>query len=264
MAVYGFSIQVDATLAPNTTSKLQTQLNGVSKNMKNINLPKNTVSNMKNLNNQTKLFSQNLVDAGRKFAEWLIIGKVIMGAINTVRDGIQTIVELDSALVELRKVTSLTNDELVTFTAQAMEMGDVVARTTQEIIQGASDFARAGYDAQTALDLSQQAAMMVNIGDGIDSVNEATSAMIATLKGFNMETSETMHILDAVNEVSNNFAVDSGDLVTGIQTVSATMASANNSFEETIGLITGVTEVIRDASRASTGKYVCSHVQKCA
>ena len=62
-----------------------------------------------------------------------------------------------------------------------------------------------------------------------------------------------MHIADALNEVANNFAVGTGDLATGLKVVASSSAGMNNSFEQTIGLMTAITEQTKNASKASRG-----------
>ena len=44
-----------------------------------------------------------------------------------------------------------------------------------------------------------------------------------------------MKVMDSLIEVSNNYAVSSSDLESGLQNVSATMASGGNTMEQTIG-----------------------------
>ena len=63
--------------------------------------------------------------------------------------------------------------------------------------------------------------------------------IIAQLKAFNLEASDAEHVIDAVNNVSNNFAVSSSDLSTNLGKASAALASGNTSFEETLGLTLG-------------------------
>ena len=57
-----------------------------------------------------------------------------------------------------------------------------------------------------------------------------------------------------VTDWSNNFAVSSSDLATAIPKVSATLAQAGNSMDETIALITAGTEIMTgQASRVARG-----------
>lgn len=78
------------------------------------------------------------------------------------------------------------------------------------------------------------------------------------MKAFNIEADDAEHIIDSVNEVANNFAVSSADLATNLGNMSAIMAINNVSLEEQIGMLTGVTEITRNASSASRGLVMVS------
>ena len=68
-----------------------------------------------------------------------------------------------------------------------------------------------------------------------------------------MTASDSEHIIDAVNEVSNNFAVSSADLANNLGNVSSVLSVTGTTFEQTLGLLTSITEVTRNASKASRG-----------
>ena len=55
------------------------------------------------------------------------------------------------------------------------------------------------------------------------------------MKAFNIEASNATHVIDAVNEVSNNFAVSSTDVATALTKTSSAMSVLGNDFEQTIG-----------------------------
>lgn len=78
------------------------------------------------------------------------------------------------------------------------------------------------------------------------------------MKAFNIEADQAEHIIDAVNEVANNFSVSSADLAKNLGNMSAIMAINNVSMEQQIGMLTGVTEITRNASSASRGLVMVS------
>ena len=193
-----------------------------------------------------------LANAMKSFSVWSLVTVAWYRALQELRRGLQSIVELDTALVELQKVTNSSQSDLVAFTKSASEVGDVISRTTSEVVRATAAFARMGFSASAALDLAEQASILVNIGDGIDDVTVASSALIATLKGFNLDETFAPSIVDKLNELSNKFAVNTSDLTTGIAHVSASMKAAGNDLDETLALFTAGVEVLQDASRAST------------
>lgn len=76
-----------------------------------------------------------------------------------------------------------------------------------------------------------------NVADEELSAGEAASFMIAQMVAFGIEAEDASKIIDSVNEVSNNFAVSSGDLANSLGIVSASASSMGNSMEETLGII---------------------------
>ena len=53
-------------------------------------------------------------------------------------------------------------------------------------------------------------------------------------------------------------SVSSADLATSIGKASAAMAVGNNSYEETLALLTGITEITRNGSKAARGNMSLS------
>ena len=52
----------------------------------------------------------------------------------------------------------------------------------------------------------------------------------------------------------NSFALTNDDIMTALETSSSSMAAANNSFEETVALITAANEIIQNP--AKVGRYI--------
>lgn len=68
-----------------------------------------------------------------------------------------------------------------------------------------------------------------------------------------MTAQDSEHIIDAVNEVSNNTAVSSADLATNIGKASAALAAGGNTYEDTLSMMTGIVEITRNGAKASRG-----------
>ena len=241
----------DMAVKTNMTEKEVNELNhALNINQKNL---KSAGAATKSMGQNTLKLGDMIKTAVPKFIAWMGITAIFFAVTRAIKAGVVAVTELDTALVELKKVSDLNNASQGQFIKQSQKVGETVARTTQEIVQATSEFARMGFTVQESLDLAKQAAMLVNIGDGIEDITEASSTLIAVLKGFNLEASFTSDILDKLNEISNKYAVNTSDLATGIKRVSASMAAAGNNLDETLALLTGVVEVTRDASRSAVG-----------
>ena len=181
--------------------------------------------------------------AFQSFTTYMSVTTVFYRTIHAIKDMINEVVELDGALVELKKVTNLEGESLKRFTKEAYEAGANVAKTGTEMVEAATSFAKAGYSEDQILQLGEVATMYTNIADEAISSADAADFIIAQLKAFNLESddfnktlSNAYHIIDAVNEVSNNFAVSSSDIATNLGKASSVMANAGNSMEQMIGL----------------------------
>ena len=180
--------------------------------------------------------------AFQSFTTYMSVQTVFYQMIKTIKQMVTEVGELDAALVELRKVTDLEGASLERFTAKAYDAATAVAKTGTEMIDAATEFAKAGYDTDQILKLGQLALMYTNIADETVSAAQSAEFMIAQMKTFNIEASNAIHIIDAVNEVANRFAVSSADIANNLGKSSAVMANAGNSYEQMIGLITAGTE----------------------
>lgn len=95
--------------------------------------------------------------------------------------------------------------------------------------------------------------MYQNVSDEAISASDSASFIIAQMVAFGIEAENSMHIIDSVNEVANNFAVSSGQLANSLGIVSSTASAMGNSMEETLGMMTAITEQTRNSSKAARG-----------
>ena len=115
------------------------------------------------------------------------------------------------------------------------------------------EFRKSGFGDEDAANLALVATMYQNVADESISAADSAGFIIAQMKAFNIEAENATHIIDAVNEVSNNYAVSSSDLANNLGKVSAALTVGGNSFEETLGMMTAITEITRNASTAARG-----------
>lgn len=95
--------------------------------------------------------------------------------------------------------------------------------------------------------------MYRNVADEQLDAGTAANFIVSQMKAFNLTAKDSQHIIDAVNEISNNYAVSSSDLARNIGNASAAMAAGGNTMEQTLGMMTAMTEITRNGSKASRG-----------
>ena len=119
------------------------------------------------------------------------------------------------------------------------------------MVESATQFAKSGFNETDAAQLAKVSSRYQNIADEQLSAGDASEFIISQMKAFNITAEDSIHIADAVNNVSNNMSVSSADLARNLGNMSAAMSVGGNTMEESIGLLTGITEITRSAASAS-------------
>ena len=122
-------------------------------------------------------------------------------AIQGLRNMYDKVLDINTAMTELKKVTDDTNATYSQFLDNAAEEAGSVSATISDYIKTASDYARLGYNINQASDLAKSALLYNNVGDEIENVDEATSSLISTMKGFHIEAEDSINIVDKFNNV---------------------------------------------------------------
>lgn len=146
-------------------------------------------------------FFDELKRKARGIATYLISITSFQSVWQEIRQGITYIKEIDSALTELKKVTDETDETYEKFLDTASKVGSEIGSTIADFTDATADFARLGYSISEATKLAEAASIYKNVGDGIDSVAQATESIISTMKAFGIEAEDSMAIVDKFNEV---------------------------------------------------------------
>ena len=103
------------------------------------------------------------------------------------------------------------------------------------MVASATEFRKNGFNDEDSAMLAKVANMYMNVADESISAGESASFIISQMKAFNIEAQNSMQIIDAVNEVSNNYAVSSADVASALTKTSSAMGVLGNDFNQTIG-----------------------------
>lgn len=199
----------------------------------------------------TNQFATSLKNVGLQVLGLSSAVMVIQKLISVIKEGVNTIVELDTALVDLKKTSTATPQELAKFYSEANDMAKQFGTTTKEIIQGTADWSRLGYNLNDSKIMAQMSSMFASISPGM-SVEDATSGLVSVMKAFGIEADNVLDgVMSKINIVGNNFAVSNADVVEGLQRSASAMAAMGQDLDSTIALFTAANEVLQDS--ASTG-----------
>lgn len=210
-----------------------------------------TESKMRTMGKLGLAFKDQWTQAVNSFKVWISASSAVMLLVNNIRKIPKIVTELDSALVDLKKTTTMNSEQLESFYQSANNTAKEMGITTKEIIQQASAWSRLGYSSEeAATKMAKYSAMFKMISPGMN-LDQATDGLVSIMKAFKIGEDNVDDVVDGimskVNIVGNTQAINNSDIVDFLTRSSSAMAEANNTLEETIALGTAATEITRDA-----------------
>jgi len=151
--------------------------------------------------NVGKTFGEQFTSAFSNIAKFAASYIGIRQVFNTIQDGIKTVNELDDALVDLQKTSTATPQQLNSFYKEANDIAKQYGTSTRQVIQGAADWSRLGYNLEDSKTMSKLSSQFAAISPGMD-VEQSTSSLVSTMKAFGIETNDVLDgIMSKVNIV---------------------------------------------------------------
>ena len=175
---------------------------------------------------------------------------VIRKIISVIKEGVNTVVELDTALVDLQKTTTMSGSDLVSFYEEANDAAKKLGVTTKDIIQSAADWSRLGYSDKTSSTMmAKLAAQFSAISPGVD-IGTATTGLVSVMKAYGIEAEEVLDgVMSKINIVGNTAATSNAEIINGLQNSASAMAAMNSTLEENVALFTAAQEITQDDSK---------------
>ena len=209
-----------------------------------------------------KMGGQLKMLASRWLSLYAVIGKI--------RTMINYVVELDTAMTKLKRVTDETAEGYERFLETAKKSAKETSTTLTDTVEQAARWAKSGYDAATSAELAKTSLIYSIVGD-VDN-ETAVSDLVTVLRGFNMEAEDSLSIVDKLDALNNKYATDAKSLGEALSVSASAMASANNDLDQTLALITGASEITQNAKETGQairtitmrlrGRISCLHMGK--
>ena len=198
----------------------------------------------------------------KKLFETNIKSQFASQVINMVQQGLrqvyQNVVNIDSAMTELKKVTDETDNTYDAFLDGAGTRAKNLGASISDIVTASADFARLGYNLEDSKELANAAVLYQHVGDGISSINDASESIISTMKAFGVEAKDVTSIVDKFNEVGNNYAISSAGVGSALQRSASALHTAGNTLDQSIGMIVAANDVAQDPESVGNALKVLS------
>lgn len=172
--------------------------------------------------------------------------------IRYVKSAVDVIVQLDDALLDLKKTTTMSNSDLEAFYRNSANIAKELGVTTSEIIDQASAWSRLGFSSKEAAEtMAQVSSQFASISPGM-TTEQAQSGLVSIMKAWDIDVEDVQReLLDNINILGNRFAESNLDIVEGMQRSAAALSAVGEDWKSAFALFTG-------------GKFLYLNVQKCA
>ena len=141
-------------------------------------------------------FGKSLKDATLQAIGLYSLSDVFREVIDVGQKMYQNVVEIDTAMTELKKVTDESSASYSRYLSSAGQAAVQVGTTISDYITSTADFARLGYSFTESQDLAKVASIYNVVGDDISGIEEASQSIISTLKAFNIQANDSIGIVD--------------------------------------------------------------------
>jgi TP901 family phage tail tape measure protein len=191
----------------------------------------------------------------KRYAAYLLPTTGLFAIIGAVRQSITAFSELEKEQTKLEQVLRASQGSLdgtiQKFQELAMATGiSVVEITKASRVLSQAGFGRTGEGGQSALISATEAVSKTQLAATFGSTEEVVDGLIAVLRQFDLELTDTGKILDIVNQIAKDFAVESKDIFEGVKKGGATFATLGGSIEEFAVLMGGLRDETRESAAA--------------
>lgn len=185
--------------------------------------------------------------ATMRITDFGLAARVLNTARKEIQQVYQNILKLDEAMTNLRIVTGSSIEQaksmMNTYNDLAMQLGT----TTQAVAQSAAEWLRQGYSVSEANELIKSSTYLSRLG--FMDMGQSVTALTSVMKGFRIEATDSMDIVDKLTQLDAKYATTAGDIATALSRTSAVAREAGLDLDQTAAALTTMIDVSQqDAS----------------
>lgn len=145
-------------------------------------------------------FSAEVGNAFSRIGQFVGIYGVLQRGVSALGNMAHAVLDVDSAFVELHKVSTATPTEITDYFDRAATSAKKYGATISDVVNSTADWSRLGYNLEDASVLSDATTLLQKVGDNMTQ-ESSSEGLISILKGFGKEATDANSIIDSINEV---------------------------------------------------------------
>lgn len=196
--------------------------------------------------NKSLGFMEQMGIAMKRIPTYILSMQGIFAVVNGFKGVSSEIMEINKQMIEIQRVAGagINTDNLLSGAlAQSKELGNNV----HDILDALGEYSRTfdNLSEQQLLTVTKTAVVMSNVSDL--NLDESVSSLVGTMNAFNISAGESLHIVDALNEIDNNYSISTKQLAESLSKAGATAQTFGVSMEEVAGQTTAIGAVTQES-----------------
>lgn len=170
---------------------------------------------------------------------------IFQKGIQTLKQMLGAVLDVDTAMTNLYKVTDETSAKYNEFLNNAGKTAKEVGRSVSSYITQTSEWAKLGYSMDESANLSKISSIYANVGEVDDKT--AVSDLVTVMKAYNVQYDDALTIVDKYNKLGNEFATSAKDLGEGMSNAASMLSLGGTDLNKALALLTGGAEITQSA-----------------
>ncbi|MEA2079172.1 MAG: phage tail tape measure protein, partial [Pseudomonadota bacterium] len=190
---------------------------------------------------------QGVSSAFRRVIMWGGAAAIVYGTVEALRDMVDTISGVETAMVQLRKVMNPVVTDFEEIQRAGVEMAKNFGVPIQNVIESMRVFAQQGLRQAEVLERARTSTLAANVT--VLSAQDATEALTSATKQFSDAGEDSITFLDSWIEVAARHAITSKDLALAMQRAGSAAKNAGIDFNQLNAIVTGIGVTTRQTGR---------------
>lgn len=197
-------------------------------------------------------FGERMKKAFNDKLDFGILASLVLSVRRLLPEVYNRVKSINTSMIELRKVTDVPENTLSDYFDRATKSAKDLHASISTVITATANFSRLGFSLPDAEQLGGYAVKFFNVGDDVESIDDATSVIVSSMAAFNISADEAMTIIDKLNEIGNNFSISSGGAAEALKRSASSLYTAGNDINQALGLIVAGNAVVQNPDSVGT------------
>lgn len=183
---------------------------------------------------------QNLI------ADTIMYKLSLQSLLEVIKSVVSETLSLNDSMTQIRLVTQGSAESTKALMSDYSEIAKQLGTTTSAVAESATEWLRQGNTVEETSELVKASTTLSVIG--AMQASDATTALTASLNGYNMEAKDAMKIVDQLTTLDLRYATSSGDIATAMSKVASSASQAGVPLERMEAIITVTADQTQQAA----------------